>query len=234
MSLTVRAGEIVGIAGVAGNGQETLAAVVAGHRTGVDGTITLAGSDVTAAGHSERRAHGLAHIPEDRNRSGVAHEADAVTNLAAGFHRAPPLALRGLLRPRAMRAHARQLIDRFGIRIPDPTAPVRTLSGGNTQKLVVARELAHGAALLLAEQPTRGVDLGAIEFIYERLDEYRAEGGAILLISTELTELLTLADRILVLADGRLAGEFDGAQADAEQIGALMSGGAPAPAPSAA
>nr|WP_276514876.1 ABC transporter ATP-binding protein [Nocardia transvalensis] len=233
ISLTVRAGEIVGIAAIAGNGQETLAAVVAG-RHAATGTITLAGTDVTAAGHTERRARGLAHIPEDRNRRGVAADADAVTTLAAGFHRARPLAVRGILRPRAMRDHARRLIDRFGIRVPDISAPVRTLSGGNTQKLVVARELAHRAPFLLAEQPTRGVDLGAIEFIYERLDEYRAEGGAILLISTELTELLTLADRILVLANGRSVGEFAGADADAERIGALMSGAPRTPAPSAA
>ncbi|MBF6169945.1 ABC transporter ATP-binding protein [Nocardia blacklockiae] len=234
LSLTVRAGEIVGIAGVAGNGQEALAATVAGHLTGIAGTVTLAGVDVTAAGHTERRARGLAHITEDRNRDGVARDADAVVNLAAGFHRAPPLAVRGLLRPRALRAHAEHLIERFGVRLPDPAAPVRTLSGGNTQKLVVARELAHDAPLLLAEQPTRGVDLGAIEFIYRRLDEYRARGGAILLISTELTELLTLADRILVLTGGRLVGEFDGAHADPEQLGALMSGGSPTPTPSAA
>ncbi|MQY27830.1 ABC transporter ATP-binding protein [Nocardia aurantia] len=226
VSVTVRSGEIVAVAGVAGNGQETLAAVVAGHRLPATGTVTLAGTDVTTRGNDRRRAAGLAHIPEDRNGAGVAAAASAIVNLAAGFHRGPPLGRRGRLSPRAMRAHARELIARFGIRVADPAAPVQGLSGGNVQKLVVARELAHRSPFLLAEQPTRGIDLGAIEFVYRQLDEFRAAGGAVLLISSELTELLALGDRVVVLADGRIAGEFDSAGADPEIIGALMAGGA--------
>jgi simple sugar transport system ATP-binding protein len=231
VSLTVRAGEIVGVAGVAGNGQETLAAVVAGHRIPASGTVTSTGTDVTARGNAHRRAAGLAHIPEDRNSAGVALNGSAVVNLAAGFHRRPPLTGRGLLRPRAMRAHARELIERFGIRVADPAAAVRGLSGGNVQKLVVARELAHRSPFLLAEQPTRGIDLGAVEFVYQQLNEYRAGGGAVLLISSELSELLALGDRIVVLADGRIVGEFAAAAADPEIIGALMAGAAVTPEP---
>lgn len=225
ISLTVHAGEIVGVAGVAGNGQETLAAAVAGHRTLTAGSVVLAGTEVTGLDNRDRRRRGLAHIPEDRNREGVALDGSVAVSLAAGFHRRPPLTIRGILRPRAIRDHARALIARFGIKAGDPGDPVRTLSGGNVQKLVVARELAHSARLLLAEQPTRGVDLGAVEFIYERLDEYRAAGGAVLLISSDLSELLTLSDRIVVLSAGTITGELDASTADPEMIGLLMSGG---------
>ncbi|GAA5069681.1 ABC transporter ATP-binding protein [Nocardia callitridis] len=224
VSLTVRAGEIVGIAAVAGNGQETLAGVVAGHRALERGSVTLADVDITGLDNADRRAHGLAHIPEDRHRDGVAGDGDIVTSLVAGFHRRAPISVRGILRPRAMRAHAEGLIRRFGIKVADPARAVRTLSGGNIQKLVVARELAHAAPLLLAEQPTRGVDLGAIEFIYDRLDEYRDGGGAVLLISSELSELLTLSDRIVVLCRGSVVAELPVAEADAERLGLLMSG----------
>lgn len=231
VSLTVRAGEIVGVAGVAGNGQETLAEVVAGHRVPTSGTVTLGATTVTTWDNARRRAEGLTHIPEDRNGAGVALDATATVNLGAGFHRRPPLGGRWRLRPSAIRAHARELIQRFGIRVADPGAPVRGLSGGNVQKLVVARELAHRSPFLLAEQPTRGIDLGAIEFVYEQLDEYRAAGGAVLLISSELTELLALSDRIVVLADGQIVGEFTSAEADPETIGALMAGIAVTPEP---
>ncbi|WP_216893190.1 ATP-binding cassette domain-containing protein, partial [Nocardia alni] len=214
----------VGVAGVAGNGQETLAAVVAGHRPLASGTVTLGGTDVTAWDNARRRAQGLTHIPEDRNGAGVALDGTATANLVAGSHRRAPLGGRLRLRPSAMRAHARDLIQRFGIRVADPAAPVRGLSGGNVQKLVVARELAHRSPFLLAEQPTRGIDLGAIEFVYEQLDEYRASGGSVLLISSELSELLALSDRIVVLTDGHIAGEFATAEADPEHIGALMAG----------
>ncbi|NKY33479.1 ABC transporter ATP-binding protein [Nocardia speluncae] len=225
ISLTVRAGEIVGIAGVAGNGQETLAAVLAGHQMLTSGSIELNGAEMTELDNGGRRRAGLAHIPEDRYRDGVAADGSVAVNLAAGFHRHPPLAIRGILRPRALRAHARDLIGRFGIKVADPADPVRALSGGNTQKLVVARELAHSAQLLVAEQPTRGVDLGAVEFIYECLDEYRAGGGAVLLISSDLAELRALSDRIVVLSAGVISGELDAAAADPETIGILMSGG---------
>ncbi|SIR88396.1 ABC transporter ATP-binding protein [Williamsia sterculiae] len=224
VSVEVRAGEIVGVAGVAGNGQETLAAVVAGHRQLRAGRVILDGVDVTRTYNHHRRRVGLAHIPEDRNRDGVARDADVATNLATGFHRSAPLAVRGILRPRAIRAHATDLIGHFGIKVGGPGVAVRTLSGGNTQKVVIARELTHAVPFLLAEQPTRGVDLGAIEFIYERLDRYRRNGGGILLVSSEISELLSLSDRILVMFAGRIAGELSAVEATPERIGALMSG----------
>jgi len=198
--------------------------IVAGARVPDSGTVTLGACDVTTWNNARRRDAGLTHIPEDRNSAGVALDASVIANLTAGFHRRAPLGARGLVSPPAMRAHARELVARFGIRVADPAAAVRGLSGGNVQKLVVARELAHRSPFLLAEQPTRGIDLGAVEFVYRQLDEYRSDGGAVLLISSELSELLALADRIVVLTDGSIVGEFTAAAADPEQIGALMAG----------
>ncbi|WP_433435037.1 ABC transporter ATP-binding protein [Nonomuraea sp. CA-141351] len=224
VSLRVHGGEIVGVAGVAGNGQDVLAAALAGHTPVASGTITLLGQDVTRVGNARRRAAGLSHIPEDRNRSGTAAQGDAVVNLGIGYHRAPPLLEAGLLRPRALRAHAERLIDRFGVKITSPSTPVGTLSGGNAQKLVVARELGRETRFLLAEQPTRGVDIGSIEAIHAELDAYRRRGGAILLVSSELTEIRSLCDRVVVMFEGRVMADLaTGTVSDAD-LGLLMAG----------
>jgi simple sugar transport system ATP-binding protein len=224
VSLEVRAGEIVGIAGVAGNGQAELIAAIAGLRSAASGRVELAGRDITKATVSARRAAGLSYIPEDRHAVGTAGPADVAANLAMGHHRRPPLLRRGLLQPAAIAAHARTLIERFQIKVAGPGVRVDTLSGGNLQKVAAARELAHGAPLLIAEQPTRGVDVGAIEFIHGQLTEYRDRGGAVLLVSAELVEILSLATRVLVMFEGRVVAVVDAADADEATLGLLMMG----------
>jgi len=224
VSFAVRAGEIVGIAGVAGNGQTELIEIVAGLRAADAGTIRVDGRDVTAAGVAGRRAAGVAYVPEDRAHTGTALRASATDNLSMGFHRRPPLSRRGVLDRAAMRDRARGLIARFGIRIPGEGTAVGTLSGGNLQKVVVARELDHQAPVLIAEQPTRGVDVGAIEFIHGQLVAERDRGRAVLLVSAELGEILALSDRVLVMYEGRVIAEVAGVEATETSLGLLMAG----------
>ncbi len=226
-SLTVRAGEIVGIAGVAGNGQTELIDALTGLRRPDGGSVAIAGHDVTAADVAAHRAAGLAYIPEDRATTGTARAASAADNLAMGFHAEPPLAHHGLLDGRAVASAARAMIARFGIKIGSEKLAVGTLSGGNLQKVVVARELSHRARLLIAEQPTRGVDVGAIEFIHAELVAERDRGAAVLLVSAELTEILALADRILVMYEGRILAEVAAETATEEGLGLVMAGRVP-------
>jgi simple sugar transport system ATP-binding protein len=230
VSLTVHAGEIVGIAGVAGNGQTELVEALIGSRPPDMGKVRVNGRDVTAAGVADHREAGLAYIPEDRAIVGTALPASAAENLAMGFQRRPPLSRRGILDPRAMAERARALIAKFGIRIASERLPVGMLSGGNLQKVVVARELAHAAPALIAEQPTRGVDVGAIEFIHAQLVGERDRGCAILLVSAELGEILALSDRILVMYEGRILADVPAAEADEQKLGLLMAGRATAEA----
>jgi len=229
-SFSVHAGEIVGVAGVAGNGQTELIEAVTGARVPDAGSIRVNGVDLTVVGVDRHRAAGLAHIPEDRAVVGTALAGSASDNLAMGFHRRPPIARRQLIDQAALRRLARELIARFDIRIRNERLPVGTLSGGNLQKTVVARELAHGAPVLIAEQPTRGVDIGAIQFIHAELLAERGRGHAVLLVSAELSEILALADRILVIFEGRIVADLDRAEADEETLGFLMTGLASKPA----
>jgi general nucleoside transport system ATP-binding protein len=226
VSLAVRAGEIVGIAGVAGNGQTELVAAIAGLLP-AEGTVRLGEEDVAALGVRERRAAGLAHVPEDRAAVGAAPTARLADNLAVGFHRRPPLLRRGFLRPEAVRAHAERIVERFDVRAPGTSAPMRTLSGGNQQKAILGRELSQQAPVLLVEQPTRGVDIGAVVGIHTELVAHRDAGHAILLVSAELSEILGLSDRVLVMYEGRVVAEFAKDEADAETIGLAMAGVAP-------
>ncbi|MFG3290628.1 ABC transporter ATP-binding protein [Streptomyces sp. NPDC048179] len=224
VGLTVRAGEIVGIAGVAGNGQSELVQALAGLRTATGGTVTLGGADITHASAAERRAKGLAYVPEDRHAVGTAPAASVADNLAMGHHRTS-LSFRGLLPPSAVRAHAGRLIERFGIKAASPEVPASALSGGNLQKLLIGRELAHEAPLLLVEQPTRGVDIGAVQNIHDQLIASRDAGHAILLISAELSEIRGLADRVLVMYEGRITASYPKHEADERSLGLAMAGG---------
>jgi ABC-type uncharacterized transport system ATPase subunit len=221
---TVRAGEIVGIAGVAGNGQAELVEALVGLRAVDAGQVRLCGRDVTAVDVAGRRAAGLAYIPEDRAAVGTAPAASAADNLAMGFHRRAPLARGWRLDRAALRAWARGLITRFGVRIESERTPAGALSGGNMQKLVLARELSHAAPVLIAEQPTRGLDVGATEFVHDELLAERARGCAVLLVSAELSEILSLGDRVLVMYEGRVVAEMPAADAHEEEIGLLMAG----------
>jgi general nucleoside transport system ATP-binding protein len=223
-AFAVRAGEIVGLAGVAGNGQNELVEALVGLRRPDAGEVRIAGASVGEADVAGHRAAGLAYIPEDRVSVGAALGADAADNFAMGFQRDPPLSRSGWLDPGAMAARARALIDKFGVRIASEHAPASSLSGGNLQKMVVARELSHAAPVLVAEQPTRGVDIGATEFIHGQLVAERDKGHAVLLVSAELSEILALSDRILVMYEGRILADVPRAQANEEALGLLMAG----------
>src|SRR4051812_4327346 len=224
VSLTVGAGEIVGVAGVAGNGQTELVEALMGARRPDSGVVRLHGVDVTSSGVGAHREMGIAYIPEDRASVGTALPASAADNLAIGFQRFPPLSRRGLLDRSAITRRARELIKKFGIRIGSERLPVGALSGGNLQKVVVARELSHAAPVLIAEQPTRGIDVGAVEFIHNQLLAERDRGCAILLISAELSEIMTLSDRILVMYEGRIVADVPSAAANEQMLGLLMAG----------
>ncbi len=225
VSFTLRAGEILGIAGVAGNGQAELAEALMGLRGAHSGSIHVAGSDVSGGSVLRRRAHGMTYVPENRHGVGTAPTADAAANLSMGHHRVAPLLSRGLLARSRMVEHATRLIERFRIRIAGTDTAVGTLSGGNQQKIVVAREMDHDAPLLIAEQPTRGVDVGAIEAIHKEIADYRDRGRAVLLISAELSEILSLSGRIIVMFEGRVVADLDAAEATEAQLGHLMAGG---------
>ncbi|MBE1578307.1 ABC transporter ATP-binding protein [Amycolatopsis roodepoortensis] len=225
VSLTVRAGEIVGVAGVAGNGQAELSGAVTGLLK-TDGSIVLKGQNLDGLSVRARRDAGLAHVPEDRSEVGSAPTAGLRENLAVGFHRKRPLVRKGFLRRKAIDEHASAIIDDYDVRASGPTAAMGTLSGGNQQKAIFGRELTHDAPFLLVEQPTRGVDVGAIENIHARLVAHRDAGHAVLLISAELSEILALSDRVLVLFEGRIVAEFTKDEADQHTIGLAMAGGA--------
>ncbi|MGH9246889.1 MAG: ABC transporter ATP-binding protein [Acidimicrobiales bacterium] len=225
VSFSVRRREVVAIAGVAGNGQHELVEALIGLRPADAGTVTVDGHDVSDATVSRRRRAGVAYVPEDRYRVGTAATASIWTNLLMGFQRRPAFR-RGLWRRTdRVRRHARRLVEAFDIRSAPIDSPVASLSGGNLQKLVVAREMEQDGSLLIAEQPTRGVDIGSIDFIHHRLTEFRDAGGAVLLVSAELSEILRLATRILVMYEGRIVAELDPAATDESEIGLHMTGG---------
>jgi simple sugar transport system ATP-binding protein len=170
----------------------------------------------------DRRSAGIAHVPEDRAAVGSAPSARLADNLAVGFQRR--LARRGILRPRSMRSHGDVIVARFDVRAAGQDVPMRTLSGGNQQKAILGRELAHDAPVLLVEQPTRGVDIGAVVQIHQRLIEYRDAGHAVLLVSAELSEIRALADRVLVMYEGRVVASFSKDEATYEALGLAMAG----------
>ncbi len=207
-SLSVRAGEVVGIAGVAGNGQTELAEVLAGLRPASHGTAKLNGCELTGLSPGAVRAAGLAHVPADRLARGVDPNASIAANILMGRQGSAPFSRRGLIDWRAVDRFARDLIERFDIRARGPAGSVKRLSGGNIQKVVLAREFTTEADLLLIDQPTRGVDIGAQEAIHDEIMAQRQAGRAILLISVQLDELAALADRILVLFNGRIMAKW--------------------------
>jgi ABC-type uncharacterized transport system ATPase subunit len=230
VSFEVRAGEIVGIAGVEGNGQTELIEALAGliDPARVSGDVEVDGRSVVGLDARRRRERGIAHIPEDRHRRGLLLEFGLNENSILGVHYRPPAtAYPGhvILHDGQIRKRTVDIITRFDVRPPNPDLPARALSGGNQQKLIIGRELELHPKLLLVSQPTRGVDIGAIEFIHRKLVALRDAGCAILLVSAELEEVTSLADRLLVFHEGRIAGEVDPAVATAEQIGLLMTQG---------
>ncbi len=225
VSLTVRGGEIVGLAGVDGNGQRELIEAIVGLRHATSGTISLLEHDTTHASARDAIAAGVSHVPEDRHRRGLVLEFDIAENLILGDHRRAPYAVRGLLHPAAIGETARRRILDYDVRTPSEKTPASSLSGGNQQKVVLARELGREPKLLVAAQPTRGLDVGAIEFVHRRILAARDAGKAVLLVSLELDEVLALADRILVIYKGRIVKELAAAEATKELLGLHMTGG---------
>jgi ABC-type uncharacterized transport system ATPase subunit len=224
IDLEVREGEIVGVAGVAGNGQRALAEVVVGLRDVRAGRVLFEGTDISRWGIRRRIEAGIGYCPEDRLRHGVAPSLSVQDNLIAKSYGKHDVAGGFMLDVGAVRAHARALAERFDIRGADLDAPVSSLSGGNLQKVVLAREISANPRLLVAAQPTRGLDLGAAEAMRTLLLEQRDAGRAVLVISEELDELLALSDRIAVVYEGRIMGTFPAHRADEEEIGLLMAG----------
>jgi simple sugar transport system ATP-binding protein len=222
--LEVRAGEIVGIAGVSGNGQRELAEAVVGLRSVTAGRVAIDGVDVTGMHPSRVRAAGLAYVPEERMRDGVVAEFSVAENLILVDHGRPPFCRRGLLRLGAIADHCRDLVERFMVKTPTLDTPAGNLSGGNIQKLILARELSSEPGVLLASQPTRGVDIGAAEYIHRRLIEERGRGAAVLVISEDLDEVLALSDRIAVMSEGRILAVMDRDEATIQRVGLLMAG----------
>ena len=224
VSLAVRAGEVVGIAGVEGNGQAELIEAITGLRAATSGRVALGGREITRATPLERLRAGLAHVPADRLSRGILADYDLADNLILGRQRDRPFAKGAWLDRHAIHAHALETLAAYDVRPPNPSAPVRTLSGGNQQKLVVGRELSRKGSLLVAAHPTRGVDLGAIEFIHRRLIAERDRGAGVLLVSSELSELLSLSDRLIVLYEGRVVVETRPEDTDERALGLFMTG----------
>ena len=227
VSLNVRAGEILGIAGVAGNGQSELLEVLGGMRTAT-GRITMNGQPIDLTGKQSdgqsRRARGIGHVPEDRQREGLIMAYSAWENSVFGYHRDPRWQKGALMDNAGIEAAAQEQMDRFDVRPPNPRLAARNFSGGNQQKIVVAREIDRNPDLLLIGQPTRGVDIGAIEFIHKQIIALRDEGKAILLVSVELDEILSLSDRVAVMFDGQIMGEGPAETATQVGLGCLMAG----------
>src|SRR5438034_882355 len=224
VSLEVKAGEIVGIAGVEGNGQTELVEAITGLRHVAGGEVVVAGRVISHASARQMLDAGVGHIPEDRQRRGLVLEFTIAENIALHDYNKPPESRFGWLFPRRLVQRARELIKEFDVRGGGPQTRAAALSGGNQQKLVAAREVARDPKVLIAAQPTRGLDVGAIEFLHRRLVEERDEGRAILLVSLELDEVLSLSDRILVIYEGEIVGEH-GTDVSEEEIGLEMLGG---------
>jgi simple sugar transport system ATP-binding protein len=224
VSFDVHAGEIVGLAGVSGNGQRTLAEVIAGLRPATQGEVTLGGRNVTGQSPRSIMALGLSYIPEERMRDGMIREFTVAENLILREFDQPPYARSGFLNRGAIQRNSRELVKSYSVKTPSLETPAKSLSGGNIQKIILAREISRRPQVIIAAQPTRGLDIGATEYVHARLLEQREQGTATLLISEDLDEILALSDRILVIFEGRIMGDVPRAEATAEKLGLLMAG----------
>lgn len=224
VSLEVRAGEVLGIAGVQGNGQTELVEAITGLQTTASGTVTLLGQNITARSPRTITEQGVAYIPEDRKGTGLVLGYSITDNMVLSSYYKPPFTQHMTLNDAAMRENAETLINTFDVRTPSADTRAGSLSGGNQQKIIVAREFSRTNTLLIAAQPTRGIDVGSIEFIHRSIIAQRDAGVAVLLVSAELDEVLALADRIAVMYHGEIVGTLTAAEATREQIGLLMAG----------
>jgi general nucleoside transport system ATP-binding protein len=224
VTFDVRGGEIVGVAGVQGNGQTELVEALTGLRAADSGRITIGGVDVTNASPRTITEAGTAHIPEDRQQDGLVLAYPIMQNLILNTYYQPPIAKGIVIQEEAMRERAERLVDEYDVRTPSVLTPVRNLSGGNQQKVIVARELSNPVKLTIASQPTRGLDVGSIEYIHTQLVKKRDDGGAVFVVSAELDEVLSLADRILVMYEGKIMGVVPAKTATKEALGLMMAG----------
>ena len=225
ISFTVRAGEIIGIAGIEGNGQTELIEALAGLCGVSSGTVEFEGKNITNLSARRIKELGIAHIPEDRHKRGLLLNSDLAENAILGVHYREPMSAGGFMNGSAIDKRIREIVDNFDVRPPIPELAAKSLSGGNQQKLIIGREFELNPKLLLVSQPTRGVDIGAIEFIHRKLIGLRDAGSAILLVSAELEEVTALADRLLVMREGKIVGEVDPKVTSNEEIGLMMTGG---------
>ena len=225
VSFEVRAGEIVCLAGIEGNGQTELIYGLTGLEKLSGGHITLCGHDITGASIRERSVDGMSHIPEDRHKHGLVLDYSLEENLVLQRYWQPEFEKNGFIRFDEVRKYANRLIEQYDVRSGQgPTTMARSMSGGNQQKAIVAREIDKNPELLVAVQPTRGLDVGAIEYIHHQLVAQRDEGKAVLLVSLELDEVMDVSDRILVMYEGELVGEFDPKAVTVEELGLYMAG----------
>ncbi|MFH0794098.1 MAG: ATP-binding cassette domain-containing protein, partial [bacterium] len=224
ITFDVRSGEVLGVAGVEGNGQTELIEVIAGLVPPSEGEIRLKGRPITTDSPARRLAEGLAHIPPDRRKQGLILSFSVRDNLVLGRHREKRFRRWLDLKHKEVRSFAHSCIEAQDIRPRDPHVQVSKLSGGNQQKVILARELSRGAAFIIAAHPTRGVDIGAIETIHRQILDQREQGCAILLVSADLSEILSLSDRIAVLYEGRFVAVLDSREATEEKLGLLMAG----------
>ena len=225
VDLTVRSGEIVGIAGVEGNGQRELVEALTGIRKSTATKFTINDENAIGAGPHEIHGMHVGHVPEDREKDGLVAQYSIANNMVLNRFDEPEFSRRGIRNMDAVNSHATKLVKDFDVITPSIKTPANSLSGGNKQKVVIARELSANPSLLIASQPTRGVDVGSIEFIHSQIISARDKGAAVLLVSAELDEVLGLSDRILVMYDGQIVAELEGASADRAEIGRLMAGG---------
>ena len=224
LDLEVRSGEILGIAAIEGNGQSELLEAITGMRP-YAGKITVCGTDIHTLNPGEIRSLGLSHVPEDRLATGIDRESDITDNLLVGKHKRPEFVKYGVHQNRkSIREYARSLFEKFDIRAAGVDTKVGSLSGGNMQKVVIAREFSHDSQVYIIAQPTRGVDIGAIEFIHNRILEKKQEGAAILLCSADLDEVLRLSDRVITIYEGKITGRFHKDHLDKTEIGFCMTG----------
>jgi len=225
LTFDIQAGEVFGIAGVEGNGQTELVEVLSGLRVPTSGQITLLGKNITGCNSRQAKELHIAHIPEDRHKRGLLLNSPLTENAILGLQNDGQLVGWPLLNDNQIRVHTKKLIQEFDVRPPDPDVTARGLSGGNQQKLIIAREFSITPKFLIASQPTRGVDIGAIEFIYKKILELKASGAAVLLVSAELDEVFSLSDRVAVLYEGKIVGVVEPEKISQQEIGLMMTGG---------
>jgi general nucleoside transport system ATP-binding protein len=224
VSLSLHAGEILGLAGVSGNGQRELAECLAGLRPVRQGEVRLNGKDITHASPANRIKAGQSYIPEERMREGAIKDFSVADNFVLEDHNRPPYSQATFLNFKVIQARTREMVEAYQVKTPSLDTPIKNLSGGNIQKLILARELARNPGVLIAAQPTRGVDIGASEYIHLRLLEQRQAGTGILLISEDLDEIRALSDRIAVIYEGRIMGIVERESATLERMGLMMAG----------